>query len=138
VLDNYHFPVHTGFHSSVNKTVTEKRAPTDESVRLLREMERAAADSVIGAIRLENTVMSAVIYHQTRNFGLDECYACIFQLNGKRHQADFVTDDRASRDDVITGIRDAIAKEVANAIASSAIKAMDPMLRAHSIGRRPA
>lgn len=43
---------------SVNANITEKRAPTDESVRLLREMEASAEKSVIARGSLENNVLN--------------------------------------------------------------------------------
>jgi hypothetical protein len=42
-------------------TVTENRAPTDASVRLLKEMEDAALAKVLGTIRLEGCPVDCVL-----------------------------------------------------------------------------
>ncbi len=42
-------------------TITENRAPTDESVRLLKEMETAARDKVQASIRVENCPVDCVL-----------------------------------------------------------------------------
>jgi hypothetical protein len=36
------------------RTVTERRAPTDESVRLLREMRQAAEDSLVDVVQIRS------------------------------------------------------------------------------------
>lgn len=48
--------------SSVHVTVNEKKAPTDESVKLLMELEKKAQDKVDRAIRLQNTNIDVVIH----------------------------------------------------------------------------
>lgn len=45
-------------HHSVS--VTEKRAPTDESVRLLKEMESAVREKVVESVRVERNGIKAV------------------------------------------------------------------------------
>lgn len=47
--------------------VHEHRAPTDASVRLLREMEQAALDKILGTIRLEGGPVDCAIVHMRDN-----------------------------------------------------------------------
>ena len=41
--------------------VTEKRAPTDDSVRLLREMEEKATAQIVESYRIETNVLNGVV-----------------------------------------------------------------------------
>ncbi len=69
-----------------NSYVTEKRAPTDESVRLLREMEASARLEVIKSIQLPSNEFSGVI-HMMRDFmSCNTNIAVMFKLNGKDHK----------------------------------------------------
>lgn len=68
--------------------VHEHRAPTDESVALLREMESAAKDEVIKAVRVADTRFECVV-HTWLDFMSDSTkYRAIFSLNGKNLTAD--------------------------------------------------
>jgi hypothetical protein len=69
-------------HESV--TVHEHRAPTDESVRLLREMEEAARDKVVQAIRLENSPIDCVVHVQDNHMTGDRDLCAFVRVNGKR------------------------------------------------------
>ena len=48
------------YEKTVN--VTEKRAPTDESIKLLREMEQKALNSVVDAIEVRTNIINACAY----------------------------------------------------------------------------
>ncbi len=101
---------------SVHKTVEEKRAPTDESVRLLREMERSARDEVIKSIKVANTEIEVVLHKKRDHLSAVINYLCVFKLNGQKRTAEFHANEWDDTEKRAIGIRDAIAKEVANAI----------------------
>lgn len=64
--------------------VTEKRAPTDESVRLLNEMQQKAFDNVISCVQLNNNDLKDVtwwIYYDPYTFS--EKARVRFMLNGR-------------------------------------------------------
>lgn len=103
-------------HISVHKTVEEKRAPTDESVRLLREMERSARDEVIKSIKVANTCMEVVLHKKRDYLSAITHYLCVFNLNGQQLTAEFSADAWDDTEKIAIGIRDAIAKQVSNAI----------------------
>lgn len=92
-------------HVTVEETHTERRAPTDESVRLLREMEEAARASVVASyVFRDNTFDGAVVFmegpastiecrvHFTLNGqvfnGVERLDALDFALDGKQHAVD--------------------------------------------------
>lgn len=76
-----------------NHRITEQRAPTDESVKLLREMEKAAQQNVRKTIVLPGNKFNAVI-HQLRGYELDKSlmFKIEWDLNGTRHTTDLVLD----------------------------------------------
>lgn len=81
--DDRHYHTHTS-HVTSNSTVTEKRAPTDDSVKLLKEMEKAAENKLLSRIEINNTLLEIVAFEVSENV-LDRGYKCLFvvKINGK-------------------------------------------------------
>jgi len=109
--------------SHISVTKTEKRAPTDESVRLLREMEDAAKGQVLAAVRVENTPVDGVLHVMRDQMSDLMRFSCVFKVNGKRLEARHEANLSASREDIAIGVRDAIAKVIANELTSSVLAA---------------
>jgi hypothetical protein len=63
---------------------TEKRAPTDESVRLLREVEAEAKAAVVKSVRVANTDIDIVVHKQYDIINDQTLYRMVYSLNGKR------------------------------------------------------
>lgn len=104
--------------SSVHVSVTEQRAPTDESVKLLREMERTAAKQVLESVRVANTNFECVIHRLDSHLNARSEFVAVLKVNGKQMIAKYVANDmQATAEDVAVGIRDAVAQEIANLIA---------------------
>lgn len=82
------FDRHTHRHNAGQSivTVTEKRAPTDESARLLREMEAAAQARVIAVHEVKDNDLNGKIVIQRRDYDNAWQAFAIFSLNGKRHE----------------------------------------------------
>lgn len=96
-------------HQYPNKVVIEeKRAPTDESVSLLREMEKAATEQIVKSFVFgsENAVSGSVVYIDTNPRSADLSVRTIFNLNGK----DYSAETKVSRLDLKFSARDAYAK----------------------------
>ncbi len=106
-------------------SVTEKRAPTDESVRLLKEFEAEAKNKVLNAVSVKNTVFDGVLHH-THDLHSDKFrFACVFKLNGERMTASFeINTEEANKEKVAIGIRDAIAAQIANSIATELMRSV--------------
>jgi hypothetical protein len=120
-------PYERDCHITVHKTVTERRAPTDESVRLLREMEYAAEQKLISSVRVGDTTFEAVIHEYISPAdGHSHTWRAIFSLNGKNHTVSYTGaapgDINASPDAWVLGLRDAIAKEIAGQILLATLK----------------
>lgn len=105
-----------GFHrdQTHHVTVTEKRAPTDESVKLLREMEQAARDQVIGSIVLESNGFKGVALMYERPWERTHVVTIRYEFNGKKEECEIRMDgflnveERVER--VIKELADHIAK----------------------------
>src|SRR4051812_2071854 len=64
--------------------ITEHKAPTDESVKLLNEMQEKAKKNIIATIHIEQNYLKAiVIYTQDDVVSGRMKYAIKFNLNGK-------------------------------------------------------
>ena len=93
--------------------VTEKRAPTDESVRLLKEMEEKADGKRIASLRLPSNHLDGVV-HFERDFASQKFVArAHFKVNGHQLQvsADCWIDDGPEA--ALDKVKEAVAKEIA-------------------------
>jgi hypothetical protein len=106
--------------TSVN--VTEHRAPTDESVKLLREMEAAVEARRIESFQLVSNDFTCRV-DAFRDIGYEKLtMIAVFDLNGKRytaeasvHKYDYKTSDDC-RGALITKVKDAILEELSRQI----------------------
>lgn len=77
-------------HGPSSIAIVEKRAPTDESVKLLKEMEEAALNKIIASGRVEDNIFNTKWYITCDTYsGDDEYCRCIFTLNGEEHDFKF-------------------------------------------------
>ena len=75
--------------------VTEKRAPTDESVKILRDMEERARQHVLQTFHVENSVVDGIVVVFQLSPSDFSRYAYIrFSINGKEHHLRERLDDR--------------------------------------------
>ena len=82
---------HTSGPSRVDVNVTEKKAPTDESVRLLAEMQQKVIDNVLGQLKIDvNRVTGEIIVLRQPWHLCDIAFGVAYNINGKRHH--FKTD----------------------------------------------
>lgn len=72
------------YPQSVNVSITEKRAPTDESLRLLSEMKQRALEEVYQSIPLDNNIFKGIIYFQKDVLFDNKSIKIVFEWNGKR------------------------------------------------------
>jgi hypothetical protein len=116
MFDHYHRHHST---SEVYKTVTEKRAPTDESIRLLREMEAKATEQVIKSQKLDNNLITATLWHYKDHLTWKEKYKVLAKINGKTIDIDIELNDN---EDQFTEIFNAVARRLAAELLNTAGK----------------
>lgn len=110
----------------VTREVHEHRAPTDESVKLLREMEQKTKDQVIEAIHVGDTTFECVVHKA--HYPMDDAteVVAIFSINGKKMTARHRENTwRATEEAMMVALRDKMAAEIATTILLPALKAME-------------
>lgn len=116
MFNRYHI---NGSPDHVSVSVTEKRAPTDESVRLLREMEKAAQDKVLQAVTLRNNIFECTVQFRRDDFMGDHQLDAIFRINGEKLIATYTMLYGDTPEKAMIGLRDAVAEKVANQISKA-------------------
>lgn len=108
-------------------TVEEKRAPTDDSVRLLREMEGKAREQVVEALRITSASVEAVVHRYDDPMDMKTHFKIHYKVNGQQRECTLWTDDRAE----ISEKLEAIWKKVAEDLAAFFVEGM-----ARNVGKR--
>ncbi len=104
-------------------TITEKRAPTDDSVKLLREMEQKAKAEVIKSVSVGNSVFECVVHHAHDMMSDKLRWRAVFKLNGKQMTADIETSPYESNLPA-DRLRDEMAKVIASEVLNDAFVAL--------------
>ena len=117
-------------HVSRNTTIHEHRAPTDESVRLLKEMEEKAERKLVESIHVGDTLVECVIHAWLDPMSDCTRIRAVFKINGKQETAEH--EFRSSREyrgqqvvdaDVWRAVQTKIADVIANRMLMAAIPA---------------
>lgn len=97
----------------------EHRAPTDESVRILDDLQRRAEERVTDAIRIEGNGFNTVIQIYTEARHASATAKCVFDINGKRiafeetcHVDEFADDRNALLRKVMKTAAERVAAEI--------------------------
>ena len=71
----------------VTKTTTEYRAPTDESVRLLKEMEEKAHEKIINSISVRDCQVECQVIIEKDYMNRSNHYIVVYSMNGKKSKS---------------------------------------------------
>lgn len=94
--------------------VHEHRAPTDASVKLLREMEGAAKAQVEKTIRVDDNLITMVVHVFEDHFNDQRVAKAIYDINGKRMTSEARVYARDQNPMALPSeLVDAIAKDIA-------------------------
>lgn len=108
-----------------NIKIEEKRAPTDDSVRLLKEMEEKATSQVIKAVTVGNTTFECVVHHLRDNLSYTNNFRAVFKLNGKSLSATVkVPQDQEDVSKIYQELQEEMAKVITAEILGPAFNAM--------------
>ena len=101
--------------------VTHVNAPTDESVKLLKEFEQAAKDKITQSVSVGNNDFNAVLHRSRDDFSDSTEFVVIFALNGKRMTArhSILGHTQPTSVEVAEAVKKAIADEIASECLSS-------------------
>jgi len=111
--------------SSAPIRVTVNRAATDESVKLLKEMESAAREKIEHAIAVRDNGFEGVV-HFDRMMDSDTVRTrVIFKLNGKKMSVECVTEPGITNNDYYGEVVGAVSVKVAETILMNAFEKID-------------
>ena len=110
-------------------TVHEHRAPTDESVKLLREMEQAARDKVVQAIRLENSPIDCVVHAQMDALNVRRDFCVFVRINGQKLEVRKSFDEEATFEKIADGLLAAVSERIAAEVLAPAFGRLASQLR---------
>lgn len=122
-----YIPYEKSVHETRNVTSHEHRAPTDESVRLLREMEEKSRDSVFATLRCQSTHFKVAAMAVEDQMNFEVVIRANFMLGDKHHDvearvpmSDFHVGNDA-RTNFAKKVRDMLAEQIANQIVITAL-----------------
>ena len=138
IMFNKTFNYEGDTHNSFNSEVHEHRAPTDASVRLLREMEDKATKNLLSRSIINNNILNCKwsVFYSAENFS--KIAMCEFILNGKVIAFKHDVTDIASGRDQNEACFDAIVKRLATEIALKSATALMGKSRDYSDLKLPA
>lgn len=114
-------------------TVHEHRAPTDESVRLLAEMQEAVEKRILAAVRVSDTAAECVIHCREDHLNGVLEFGIVCRLNGAKLTANYMAPyEGITEVSVANGIRDALAAKIATVLVS---QTLPELFRKQGIGR---
>jgi hypothetical protein len=120
-------------HSSPgNITINEHRAPTAESVKMLKELEDAAENKLISYGRLENNIVSARWYVFNDYLNYEQHIIIRIKLNGTDIEVKTEQDIDNTPDEVAQHIYKSISAEISKLIT---INVMNNLIKAQSDGK---
>lgn len=80
--------MNTFYPDSINVNIQERRAATDESVRILREMEKEVQQKITDSIRVQNCEIDLVVHTYPDYLNNQFLVALIYCINGKKKRVD--------------------------------------------------
>jgi len=125
MFDNYtlgHYGSHT--NTIIDRNITIKTAPTDESLKLLAEMKEKTISEVISVTKLENNIISAEWYcvREAMNFSTTCYIRC--KINNKEHKLSFNISEFETHDKE-THIFELVQEKLSKLVSYELLKTID-------------
>ena len=106
--------------------VIEHRAPTDESIKILREMEKEVLDNIISMGKIEDNMFNIKWYIYPDKHSWDERCLCVFKLNGKEYDFEFLLPSKyTERSQIIPEIRSRVLEKLTGVLMIDLFKECD-------------
>lgn len=124
------FSTHTETHREtvrpVVQTIHEHKAPTDESVRILNEMEEKARENIIRKFVIDDNILNGcIVEFKDDRYAHDRIVQFRFTLNGREHlhevrgrDVDALTDRRQFLDYLFKMVSELIAERLISEFAA--------------------
>lgn len=114
--------------------VTENRAPTIESVKLLRELEAEARARIIDSVRVDDCPVDIVLHTDFSLERMSYAAAAIFSIGGQKQRVTVETPSCARPEELLELVLPAVAKSIAETILRGPMLAMAKHLKACKSG----
>jgi hypothetical protein len=101
----------------VTKTTTEYRAPTDESVRLLKEMEEKVHEKIINSISVRDCQVECQVIIEKDYMNRSNHYIVVYSMNGKKSKVKMMIDEQSLMVDPTTIVAERLSEMLAKDIA---------------------
>jgi hypothetical protein len=117
-------------HHSSRTEVHEHRAPTDASVKLLREMEAAALAKILGNVRLEGCPVDCSVTYMRDPQNDEHRFFLRYKLGAATREVRHIyrqrmhLSDADAREDAALQLRDELAKDIANGLLDGPMRTM--------------
>lgn len=97
--------------------VNEHRAPTDESIKILREMEEKVMNNIISMGKIEDNIFNTKWYIFHDNYSWEEKCRCVFTLNGKEYKFEFYLPSKyTEKSQIIPKIKEDLLKKLSEVL----------------------
>jgi hypothetical protein len=103
---------HHSHNHSHNVTVHEHRAPTDDSIRLAKEMEEKVKNQILGTAIVNNNSFEIALY-KLHHISCHS-FRAVWMLNGSKHHIDIEVSMLKTKQEIATAVRDEVAKAIAS------------------------
>lgn len=117
-------------------TVTENRAPTDESIRLAVEMEQKVLNKILSSVYLDGCEVDCVVHRMVDALRLQENFIIEYRLGNQRYRVDYVHKIGYQRtkveenDKMIRAMVTVLAEDIARRLLADPLsKALNKMVR---------
>lgn len=129
MFDTYQVGPSRVYHET-NTRITEHRAPTDESVRLLKELEREAQNKLVGIIRNKDNGIdfSAHVFDDCLN-PFEHSIAISCSVNGKKIDFTMRLPCELKRVELANAIVNEIGKEIARQLVIKNINSLESIFK---------
>ncbi|MEG0161935.1 MAG: hypothetical protein RR714_06495 [Aurantimicrobium sp.] len=108
------------YPDSINVNIQERRAATDESVRILREMEKEVQQKITDSIRVQNCEIDLVVHTQVDYLNSQSLMALVYCINGKKTRVDLKFNSWETQDK--EKVLDKIIQRLSESIASNLLQ----------------
>lgn len=117
MFDKYEFvSVNRRVSERVTENVTINRAPTDESVRLLKEMESEARKKIIDSVRVDSMGLKCSVFIEKDEINDQTIVNIVYTVDGKRNVCAVNIGLGIDVNSAIAKIIDALAKDISTTL----------------------
>lgn len=121
MFDTYSISPATPSSTTINKTVKEYRAPTDDSVKLLNEMQNKALENLLGQVKIQNNDFEVVAYSFADPLNFAKNVYLKYKLGHKEYEFKITLRQSATTREMANKMVEELSKDIAIHILKAAL-----------------